>query len=77
MSGISLKFRGWLWRVIKNFRRVHNCPFCGLVLDRDHNGAINILKRSISTVGTTGIQACLSNLNGEAMKEEAPARKGG
>ena len=35
--------------------RVHSCPFCGLVLDRDHNAAINILKRSISTVGTTGI----------------------
>lgn len=52
--------------------RVHNCPFCGLVLDRDHNAAINILNRSISTVGTTGFQACLSNLNGEAMKQEAP-----
>ncbi|MFH1322214.1 MAG: transposase [Methanobacteriota archaeon] len=37
--------------------RVHSCPFCGLVLDRDHNAAINILKRSISTVGTTGINA--------------------
>ncbi|HEX7575168.1 MAG TPA: transposase [Candidatus Methanoperedens sp.] len=51
--------------------RVHNCPFCGLVLDRDHNAAINILNRSISTVGTTGFQACLSNLNREAMKKEA------
>jgi len=38
--------------------RVHSCPFCGLVLDRDHNAAINILNRSISTVGTTGINAC-------------------
>ena len=35
--------------------RVHSCPFCGLELDRDHNAAINILNRSISTVGTTGI----------------------
>lgn len=38
--------------------RVHSCPFCGLVLDRDHNGAINIENRSIYTVGTTGINAC-------------------
>jgi len=35
--------------------RVHSCPFCGLEMDRDHNAAINILKRAISTVGTTGI----------------------
>ena len=50
--------------------RVHSCPFCGLVLDRDHNAAINIENRS--TVGTTGFQACLSNLNREAMKQETP-----
>ena len=29
--------------------RTHNCPHCGLTLDRDHNAAINILNR----VGTT------------------------
>ena len=52
--------------------RIHNCPFCGLVLDRDHNGAINILNRSKYTVRTTEFQACLSNLNREAMKQEAP-----
>ena len=25
--------------------RVHSCPYCGLVMDRDHNSAINILQR--------------------------------
>ena len=49
--------------------RVHSCPFCGLVLDRDHNAAINI--ENGSTVGTTGFKACLSNLNRETMKQEA------
>ncbi len=27
--------------------RTHNCPYCDLVLDRDHNAAINILKRAV------------------------------
>jgi putative transposase len=27
--------------------RVHNCPYCGLILDRDHNAAINILRLGI------------------------------
>lgn len=28
--------------------RVHHCPECGLVLDRDHNAAINILHRALN-----------------------------
>ena len=27
--------------------RVHACPHCGLVLDRDENAAINILRRAV------------------------------
>jgi putative transposase len=30
--------------------RVHQCPFCGLTLDRDHNAAINILRLGLQSV---------------------------
>jgi putative transposase len=49
--------------------RIHNCPSCGLVLGRDHVSAMVIESRS--TVGTTGIQARLSNLSRDTMKREA------
>ena len=35
--------------------RMHVCPFCGVVVHRDHNSALNHLK---DTVGLTGIHAC-------------------
>ncbi len=53
--------------------RVHSCPFCGLELDRDHNAAINILNRSISTVGTTGINARQGLLSRGSMQRDAQA----
>jgi len=52
--------------------RMHSCPFCGLVLDRDHNAAINILNRSNSTVGTTGINARQGLLDRGSMQRDAP-----
>ena len=35
--------------------RTHICPSCGVVLDRDHNAALNILQKALErTVGHTG-----------------------
>ncbi|GHO56189.1 RNA-guided endonuclease InsQ/TnpB family protein [Ktedonobacter robiniae] len=31
--------------------RTHICTGCGVVLDRDHNAAVNILQKTLSTVG--------------------------
>ncbi len=31
--------------------RVHDCPYCGLTLDRDHNAAINVLRLGIQSLG--------------------------
>ena len=34
--------------------RTHVCHTCGMVLDRDHNAALNILDKGLCTVGHTG-----------------------
>jgi putative transposase len=34
--------------------RVYECPVCGLVLDRDHNGSKNILAEALKAVGRHG-----------------------
>jgi len=49
--------------------RVHVCPVCGLVMDRDLNAARNILSRG--TVGHTEIEACEVGAETLTMKQEA------
>ena len=56
--------------------RIHKCPNCGLVAGRDHVSA-NVIENRSSTVGTTGFQACLSNLSIGTMKQEAPSERAG
>jgi putative transposase len=51
-------------RVVKDLSvRVHNCPNCGVSLDRDYNAAINILKRttglSFAVCGDLGVAQSL------------------
>jgi putative transposase len=37
--------------------RTHECNSCGLVLDRDHNAAINILRLGLQSVGIESVEA--------------------
>jgi len=49
--------------------RIHDCPFCGLVMDRDLNAAKNILIRA--TAGLAGSQASGDGDSLPSLKEEA------
>jgi putative transposase len=41
-----------VWKSLST--RTHVCPSCGLVLDRDHNAALNILELALRTAGQAG-----------------------
>ena len=50
--GTSIECSGCGGRVKKTLKdRVHDCPHCGLVIDRDWNSGINILNRVKRTLG--------------------------
>ena len=50
--GTSIECSGCSERVEKTLKdRVHDCPHCGLVIDRDWNSGINILNRVQRTLG--------------------------
>lgn len=58
--------------------RVHNCPSCGLIMDRDHNAAINILNRAILPQESVGSYAWgESAQSGLSLNQEAPSVRDG
>nr|BBH87512.1 transposase [Thermosporothrix sp. COM3] len=63
--------------------RTHLCPGCGLLLDRDHNAALNILQKALQgTVGQTGTdEGVSSNASGQpaatGRRTAAPRKQAG
>jgi putative transposase len=55
-KGTSQECSGCHKKVVKDLSmRWHKCPFCGLILHRDFNSALNILARGISYLLAAGL----------------------
>jgi putative transposase len=58
--------------------RVHDCPHCGLKLDRDHNAALNILTLGLKGIAGRGLTYTLDKFSEQVkpMKQEAHKSRG-
>jgi putative transposase len=58
--------------------RTHNCTRCGVVLDRDHNAALNILAKAlIGTLGHRETSGSPENASGQTASTHKPKRATG
>ena len=53
-------------------QRTHKCPFCGLIMDRDENAAINILNKGLKNVGQELSEFKLEEFSKRTVIQEAP-----
>ena len=68
--GTSIESSGCGERVEKTLKdRVHDCPHCGLVIDRDWNSGINILNRVQRTLGLA-FAGCGGYLGASPMRQQ-------
>ena len=58
--------------------RTHICTSCGVVLDRDHNAALNILAKALAcTLGHRETSASAENASGQTASTRTPKRTTG